>query len=393
MPAPIDLSEIPSRPAKPTGLFGGRRRNSRGTGLAIDEYARKVMWAALAVSVLLLAYLLIGLYSGAWAKASMRLLYHTSMADYNRQMDNITFVFRGLQLSTLVFVIGFLICCLHDESVGYILLGTGMVFYAALPALTSQVYDFRGFKTSLATQNLMQDFQLLAWVFFAPGVIWTFGDLLRRFRSAAEAAAIDRANLKYGANVKKQQATKQKRVFLGRCYEGPYCRGEIRERCPVFLKKRGPCWWYKEGCMCEERIILQAVITKDWKHQAAKADAAYNFGQKRSGLTPAAKRQRCRDCVIYNEHQKQKYKALVAVTLVVLPVLLFLNAPALQAGAQNVLVVMDQTMRRFSFDHSPSRNDILYTAGLQWTVIGAVCVILLAQVLKFIEFCCFKIKI
>jgi hypothetical protein len=265
-----------------------------------------------------------------------------------------------------------------------------------VPALTGQVYDLRNFKSSVATETLMHDFQNLAWLFFAPGLLWTIGDLLRRFRSAAEAAAVQRANAKYGANVQKQKVTKQKNVFLGRCFEGPYCRTEIRERCPVFMKKRGPCWQYKEGCMCEERIILQAVISKDWKHQAAKADAAYNFGEKRSGLTPAAKRERCRNCVIYNEHQKQKYKAMVAVALVLLPVLLFLNVDLLEAVTSHILAGMEIVMERFSFGESNTGISFAHgrpNEGVEWVFIGAVCVVLLAQVMKFIEFWCFKLKI
>ena len=180
----------------------------------------------------------------------------------------------------------------------------------------------------------MRDFQLLAWLFFVPGLIWTVGPGApvpqrgggRRHparqpevRRERQAAAQDSARI---------------RTVLSRCWELPYCRDNIREKCPIYVKRRGPCWWYKEGCMCEERIILQAVINTDWKQKAAKPDMAYNFGQNRAGLTPAAKRERCRNCVIYNEHQRQKYKALVTVALIVVPV-----APVSERGLPPVLAV------------------------------------------------------
>jgi hypothetical protein len=396
MPAPIDLSQIPARPRSPSKSFLGGGKPGRGTGTAIDEYARKVLWIALLVSLLLMTYLLFGLFSGAWAKEAMGHLYHSNIADYNRQMANIALVYQVLQFSTLIFVVSFLICCMRDESVGYVLVGIGLAFYAGLPFITSQVYDWRSLKTDIATGILMRHFQMLSWLFFLPGIIWVIGDLIRRFRSAAEVAAIQRANVKYGANVKKQPVVKQKQRFMGRCWELPYCRNEIRERCPIFIKRRGPCWWHKEGCMCEERIILQAVISTDWKQQAAKADSNYNFGQKRSLLTPAAKRQRCRNCIIYNEHQRQKYKVMVAIALVVLPVLLYLNADVLQSVIVHILGGMEAVMDRFSFGGSSSGISFLHgrpSEPIEWTLIGALLIIILAQVLKFIEFCCFKIKI
>jgi hypothetical protein len=50
-------------------------------------------------------------------------------------------------------------------------------------------------------------------------------------------------------------------------------------------------------------------------------------------------------------------------------------------------------MRRFSFDNRPVDNAVLHSAGLLWTVIGSIAIIATAQVLKFIEFWCFKLKI
>lgn len=394
MRAPIDLSQTPARPAPPSnGLFSGNGKGTRGTGLIIDDYARRILWVALAVSVLLLGYLLAGLYTGAWSKAVLGALSH---ADRLRNLQNIDFVFRALQISTIIFLVCLLIVTCRDESIGYVLLVAGLIFYAGLPFLTAQIYDYRGFKTSLATQTVMADFQLLSWAFFAPGLIWVGIDLVRRFYNAAEAAAIQRANAKYGANVRKQPSKTKVRTVLSRCWELPYCRDNIRDKCPVYVKRTAPCWWYKEGCMCEERIILQAVITNDWKQKAAKADMAYNFGQQRTNLSPTALRERCRNCIIYNEHQRQKYKAMVAAALIAVPLLLWQNIGRIQVLALQTLAWTETVMKRFSLGGSPGSVPLFHseqTAIVEWTLIGAICVILLSQVLKFIEFWCFKLKI
>ncbi len=390
MPQPIDLSQVPAPSApRPKSSFqrgGGRRR-----GTPLFEYARKVFWGGLVVSLILLAYLLAGLYSGAWSHHNLAIL---PKADYQRQIDNINLVFSLLQMATLVTVVSLLIITYRDEGIGYSLLLTGVALYAGLPALTAGVYSWRVMQPSAATQTLMRDFQLLAWAFLGPGLLWTLWDLARRFRNAAETAAIQRANLKYGANVKQQpKVVRSPRWVFSRCWELPYCRDNIREKCPIYIQKRGPCWWHKEGCMCEERIILQAVINTDWKQKAARANMALNIGQTRSGLSPEAKRQRCRNCVIYNEHQRQKYKALVTVALLVMPVLLYMNGGVVQGWAVSLLSGMDAIMERFSFSSRGPSISLSQAGPLHWTLIGALCVILMAQVLKFIEYWCFKLKI
>lgn len=394
MQTPIDLSQVPPRGPVPAprgkGTRGGKKPG-RGTGLAIDEYARPVLWGAFLLSLVLLLFLLAGMYSGAWSKDA---LHHLAPADVTRQMANIALVFQILQVTSFVSVVCLLIIALRDEKLGYVLLGIGVLFYAGLPSLTLFVYNWRLLKPSHAVNLLMSDFQLLSWVFFVPGIAWTGADLLRRFRAMSEAQAIQRVNMKYGAAVPKQKAVKQ--MFLGSCWQLPYCREHVREKCPVYLKKRGPCWWHKEGCMCEERIILQAVITDDWKQKAARADAAFNFGQTRAGLSAAEKRDRCRKCVIYNEHQRQKYKALVTATLVLLPVGVYLEWPFLGAVSGHLMNVMEVVMKRFSFGEAPTSLPYMHgntSLPVEYTLIGVLCMIGLTQILKFIEFLCFKLKV
>ena len=89
--------------------------------------------------------------------------------------------------------------------------------------------------------------------------------------------------------------------------------------------------------MCEERIVLQAMIAPDWKDQMARAHQNQTLGGPRKDLSPEAKRERCRNCIIYNEHQRQKHKALTAVALIAVPGLLVWQFPLLQAVV-NVLL-------------------------------------------------------
>ena len=387
----IDLTEAPLPRARRKAAKG----NGRGTGLPkLDEFALRVLGLSSIVSGLLLLYLLWGLLSGAWSHESMGHLAHAARA---RQMDNISLVFRLLQGTSFVMVLALLVCCAQAEGVGYWLLAGTVFFAVGTPFLTEQVYGLTHQSASAASQSVLKDFNTLAWLFGVPGVLWTMVDIGRRLASAADIAAVHRANAKYGKGVQKQPASTQRQVFLGRCWEGPFCKDHVRAKCPIFIEKKGPCWRRKEGCMCEERIVLQAMISPDWKDQMTRANLALSMGTgAHKVLTPAAKRERCRSCIIYNEHQRQKHKALTTLTLIGIPLLLIMNFPWLQSLVNRFLSMTDAAARQFSFTGSASGLAVLHgdSYGIfAWVMVFVFAVVLLSQALKLVEYICFTLKI
>ena len=385
----IDLTEAPLPAARRPSGKGGR-----GTGSQkLDEFARRVLGPAAIISGLLILYLLWGLSSGAWSHEELAKLH---AADRARQTENIRTVFQLLQISSLAAVAALLVSSARAEGLGYWLLGAAAAVYAGPSLVIGQAYALRHQTASEASRMVLADFGLLAWLLAIPGAIWTLVDLGRRMGAAADLAAVQRANAKYGAGTKKQPASTQRKVFLGRCWERPYCRDHIRVKCPIYLKRRGPCWWYKEGCMCEERIVLQAMITPDWKNQMTEAHKTLESGGPRKSLSPEAKRERCRNCVIYNEHQQQKQKALTSVALVGIPAYLILNFVWLQGIVNHILLGLDALTKRFAFDSNTSGIPALHNGAyslIAWVFVFALGIILLSQVLKVIDYACFKLKI
>ena len=384
----IDLTEAPLPAARrPT-------RKGKGTGTPkLDDFARRILGPAALVSILLTLYLFWGLLSGAWSHQAMGVL---TLARRTQQLDNITLVFHLLQVSSLLTLAALLTACAQVEGIGYWLLGAAALFYAGPSFLANQIYPVRKITASTASTTVLGDFQLLAWLFAVPGAVWTIVELVRRVAAAADLAAIQRANAKYGAGTKTQPKSKQRQIFLGRCWEGPYCRDHIRAKCPIHIKRRGPCWWYKEGCMCEERIVLQAMIAPDWKDQMARAHQSQTLTGPRKHLSPEAKRERCRNCIIYNEHQRQKHKALTVVALIAVPGLLIWQFPVLNAVVNKLLLGLDDLTRRFSFGADPSGIPALHNSAyalIAWVFVFALGVVLLSQVMRAIEFFCFKLKI
>jgi hypothetical protein len=388
----VDLTEAPlpraPRAKRPKG-------NQRGTGVAkLDEIAVKALGGAAIVAGLMLLYLLWGLLSGAW---SHEVVGHMTHAQKALQLANIALVFQILDTASFLLIVSLLISCARAEGVGYWLLGGAAFFAVGTSFLTEQVYGYSHHTASNASQLVLTDFGSLAWMFGVPGVLWTVVDIYRRLASAADIAAVQRANAKYGHGVPKQKATAQRQVFLGRCWEGPFCKDGIRQKCPVFIEKKGPCWQRKEGCMCEERIVLQAMIAPDWKDQMTRANQSLSMGTgARKVLTPAMKRERCRNCTIYNEHQRQKHKALTAVTLIAIPVLLVLNFPTMQGWVGAFLGMMDAAAKRFQFGGTGTGIALLHGdsyAIFAWVMVFVFAVVLLSQALKLVEYVCFTLKI
>ena len=149
--------------------------------------------------------------------------------------------------------------------------------------------------------------------------------------------------------------------------------------------------------MCEERIVLQAMIAPDWKDQMTRANQALTMGSgPKKILSAAAKRERCRSCVIYNEHQRQKHKALTTATLIGIPALLIVNFSVLQHIVAQFLALTDAAAKRFDFGGSSAGLAVLHgdSYGIfAWVMIFVFAVVLLSQALKLVEYVCFTLKI
>lgn len=200
--------------------------------------------------------------------------------------------------------------------------------------------------------------------------------------------------MKYGSGVKEDYDFKN--VFMGKCWQLPFCRKFVREKCPIYHARR-VCWKERVGCMCEEEVIQGAmsgtVIPKD-------VVAAAKFIPYNNTLTPAQKAERCRQCVIYNEHQRHKYK--LATYVVPLSVAAFYAAfrEPLLWWTLGLVGDFDRMMSRFTFTaqgvgaESGVESAVAATPGLleEFVLIG-IMLFIFAQIMRVVEFCIFKLKI
>ena len=237
---------------------------------------------------------------------------------------------------------------------------------------------------SLAATEAMKSLQTGGTVFGLIGICVLVADIVTRskdrFRVGAKADL-----LKYGKGVK-EEADRQN-VFMGKCWQLPFCRKFVREKCPIYHSKR-TCWRELVGCMCEEEVIRGAmenrVISKD-------ALVAATMIPRNNKLTVGQKKERCKTCVIYNEHQKHKYKASTwGILAGAVGLYLLLHYPLL-AATKGLITAAETLAGRVALNQSPT--DL---AAKDWFSEGLLVVFFvlgMSYAMKLLEYLIFTLKV
>ncbi len=189
--------------------------------------------------------------------------------------------------------------------------------------------------------------------------------------------------LRFGKGVKEEKD--RQNVFLGKCWQLPYCRKYVRERCPIFHAKR-TCWRERVGCMCEEEVIRGAMENKPIPKDRLLDGSAIPRNHR---LTPGQKAERCRNCVIYNEHQRHKYKAVIPAVLAGF-VLVYagLHGP-LSAIMESFVKAVDRAMHRAIMVNGQAQIPGIFIEGLLFFTM----LLALTYSLKLVEYLVFTKKI
>ncbi|MDR3710796.1 MAG: hypothetical protein P4L33_21055 [Capsulimonadaceae bacterium] len=385
-----------------------------------DDIVRGLLTFALFVSAGCMIYYLYGLFSGTLSQEMYGTFNHDDRARIITNLDNThTVMTYGLLVAVACMCFLF-----YDEAMSaYALVGVALFLQILMPIVSSQYFALARTAPSDASNHLIANLTEVAWIPGIPGVVLLVMEILRHFVTGLEEQRMKRKHLTYGQGIVKSE--KLRNVFLGSCWNMPFCREKIRSKCPIFLQRRGPCWRNKRGCMCDETIVLQA-NSGEWRQSvnAAKQTLegstqtrtqtrvqppSHGAGQQ---LSAAFKRERCRQCVIYNTHQEQKYKALVVVALLAVVYGLYQYSGFMLTEVAYGYHWFDNTMAHMSFDPGhggpviphhkagePDTPNPVIGAGADlsgpvgWIVLTIVAMFVISKVLQVIEYACFKIKI
>jgi hypothetical protein len=208
-------------------------------------------------------------------------------------------------------------------------------------------------------------------------------DIALRVKTRSEQGA-KKDSLKYGKGVTEE--SDRKNVFMGKCWQLPYCRKFVREKCPIYHAQR-TCWRELVGCMCEESVIRVAMEGKPVSKESLLSGAAIPRNTK---LTDSAKRERCKTCVIYNEHQKHKYKLAMPLVVIGYVLIYILFKGPLSDGINAFLNRGNKIITEVSVG---AVKDVHTGDFFTQFLVGALVVVMLAYTIKVVEYAIFKLKI
>jgi len=191
--------------------------------------------------------------------------------------------------------------------------------------------------------------------------------------------------LKYGKGAKEEPD--RQNVFMGNCWQLPYCRKFVRERCPIFHAKR-TCWRERTGCMCEEEVIRNAMENKPIPKDAVLAAKMIPRNHR---LNEQQKVERCKNCVIYNEHQRHKYKLLLPITVTSF-LLLYVAMHGMLVGMMLGFVTRAGAVINSATMTSVSKGQDAPTFFVE-AMLFVFMLMALTYALKLLEFVVFKLKI
>ncbi len=197
--------------------------------------------------------------------------------------------------------------------------------------------------------------------------------------------------LKYGKGVKEEKDISN--VFMGKCWQLPYCRKFVREKCPIYHARR-TCWKERVGCMCEESVIQNAMSGKTVPKDIVAAAKYIPYNMK---LTPNQKAERCRQCVIYNEHQRHKYKLAMPIVIVGITAAYVLTREPMKAWLGELLMRVDKLIGTATYRaQTEEKLRSVDTAGLtafKEILLFCLVLVVLAYLMKLMEYLFFKAKI
>lgn len=194
-------------------------------------------------------------------------------------------------------------------------------------------------------------------------------------------------SLKYGKGVKED--LDRQNVFLGKCWQLPYCRKFVREKCPIYHARR-TCWKERVGCMCEEKVIHNAMTGVNIPRDMVAAAKYIPYNTK---LPMEVKIQRCRQCVIYNEHQKHKYKVALPSTLLGVVGIWLVAREPLKELVGGVLTGADRLLGQATLSGNRGVTDASHLAVFRELVVVVLMLMVLAYAMKVIEYLFFKAKV
>ncbi len=342
---------------------------------------------SIAAAALALVFLLVVVWGG-----------HVSAAAKPDGQDR-AYLAQSVEIATQMLVIGAIVAVAslvirfpREESLGQGLSLVGGGLYFGVPVLFGWTVDARGITGSAIFASIVRAIRLAGAIALLPGLTLVLRDaILRIWTGTSVKRVIER---RWGDEDERRKKKHKPRV-LASCWDMEFCREFVRKVCPAW-EGRKSCWRIKTGCYCDERTILRAMT-------AGGKDNTYAQGIIRSleldkpgesRLSQKLKRDRCRRCLIYSEHQRQKYRLLSPMVFPAVLLLLYAYYGEISSAVWSVLEKADRFMSFLTYRPEgaaysfSSDARFLTTLAIVWLTI-----IVISYSLRALEYLVFELQV
>lgn len=189
----------------------------------------------------------------------------------------------------------------------------------------------------------------------------------------------------------------------------------------------------QRGCYCEEDIVIQAAQKAQGVNLPMAPDAKYNFanaptpasgglsavggvtpsvgpvilsigrtgvvtdeenfGRKKVELTINQKKQRCKSCILYNEHMREKYKILMPFVLGGGILMCLALSGMMRDGVGLIFQGMEKLAQQIAMSSGPGPRFGRPPEPVEWAMVAAFSLMIVSKMLQTLEWVCFKAKI
>lgn len=369
-------------------------RRSKGAFLdAVEGVTGVGMWYGGGAFIIISGYVLYGILSGSMAKyASLQ------QADQLRILNNVLLSCKVLTITGVVAILGAAIRHYADEITGYMLLISGAVLHWGAPMLIGSSVQNQTLSTIAAQlpfhiASTYKMVGILSLGIAAPFILVDFWLKMRGERRDISTRPARKATVV----AKDEKQVVPKNHFYICCWHMPYCREYLRSFCKAY-EQRKSCWRVKSGCYCDEDMILRVM-------KNAKTAKVAGFDQRFSGvagtgksLGGSEKRDRCRQCFLYQEHQKQKYRLLSPLAFPATVILMWMYLQPVKAVLGKALSFTDKFAGSVTYGHGQAvgnqwANAPVTSETVLWMFLICTGLIIVTYVLRGIEYAIFDMQI
>lgn len=353
--------------------------------------AQTLVTISAVVIALSAGYLLFGIFTGQLAGYD-----GLAPSDRVRIQSNLGLAGTALQGGLIVGSLCAAICFFGAETTGWLLLLLAATFGFGVP------FAFANFGSGTLNAGLKTALTVFPKAAIAPaavGAFLVFKDLYLKTVSAVREKVFDAKDMEFGTEAVKENRPVRLSV-LAKCWEGPYCREFIRTHCPIFQQRKA-CWRERRGCYCDEDIVSNAAQKVKGVMLEMAPGSESNFASptnqqpvRKAQLSDWQKAERCRNCIIYNEHQREKYRIFMPLTILgTLAAAVAFSQPAYFLIKQ-LVGRLDGLVHRISFAPGGQVRPPMEMADWAvWSIVVSLVVMLLSKALQTLEWLVFVKKV